>query len=93
MSKQVWKYLVTISDNNQQLTIPSGAKLVYVGPQGKRIGLWFEVNTNETRREPRIFRVFGTGHPINGGDHTVSSHIGTVIMVPFVWHVYEITGI
>lgn len=82
--RQVWKYIVDITDGDQDINIPAGAKLVHVGPHGKRIGLWFEIDTQEKHSTIRSFRVFGTGHPIESG-----RHVGTVIIIPFVWHVYE----
>lgn len=83
--RQVWKYIVDITDGNQNITTPTGAKLVHVGPQGKRIGLWFEVDDQEPLTIIRSFCVFDTGHPIETG-----MYVGTVIMIPFVWHVYEV---
>ena len=84
MSKQVWKYLLVSDPGAQALKLPLGAKLLHVGPQGKRLGLWFEVDIEEKKEQLRTFRVFGTGHAIEGG-----THVGTVVITPYVWHVYE----
>lgn len=84
--RQIWKYLINIIDDNQNIIMPTGARLVHVGQQHEQIGLWFEVDPQEKCSVSRSFRVFGTGHPIENG-----SHIGTVVMIPFVWHVYDTT--
>ena len=75
MSRQVWKYLLTVSDDNQKISIPEGAKLVHIGPQGQLIGLWFEVQC-DNKTVDRSFRVYGTEHSIAKGNH-----VGTVIML------------
>lgn len=82
---RVWKYVISPMNDVPDISTPEGAKLVHVGLHGKQIGLWFEVNPAEKHSIIRSFRVYGTGHPIEMG-----SHVGTVIMIPFVWHVYEL---
>lgn len=83
--RQVWKYLISIYDHNQSIRMPTGAKLIHIGQQGRKVGLWFEVDPREKHYIIRHFRVFGTEHPIESGEH-----IGTVIITPYVLHVYEI---
>lgn len=89
MTKQVWKYVLEITDSVQNIEMPAEAKLVHVGSQEERnICLWFEVNWSHPKGEQsiiRAFRVHGTGHPIAMGNH-----IGTVVIMPLVWHIYEI---
>lgn len=46
--------------------------------------LWFEVDPSRAPANA-TFRVFGTGHEIP--DKCV--HRGSVVINPFVWHVYE----
>lgn len=85
----IWKYLINITDGDQKITTPACAKLIHIGQHNEQIGLWFEVDSNEETVVDNIFRIFGTGHWIKKGPK--GRHVGTVIMEPFVWHVYQIT--
>lgn len=78
----IWKYEITI--NETKLQVPYDAELLHVDQQDNRIVLWFLVD-GERKCEERIFRVFGTGReiPVN------YIHRGTVLIDPFVWHVFE----
>jgi len=86
MKKQVWKYNLGLLDVAQEINMPIDSKIVHVGVQGDNICLWVEVCPSEDTASKRSFKVFGTEHPISEG-----IHVGTAIMPPFVWHVYEIT--
>jgi len=89
MSKQIYKYIVPVRSGNQECQMPVGAKIVHVGMQGrKRIGIWCEVDTCEKCQCSRLFQVYGTGQDIGSG-----TYLGTVIDIPFVWHVYETTPV
>ncbi len=90
MNKRVWKYALTLTDNFQDHEMPENARIIHVGEQGGAIMLWVEAKIPMSGDPPirqvrRIFRVHGTGHPI-----TVGEYVGTAIMSPLVWHVYEI---
>lgn len=86
MKREVWKYTLENSVDKHCLKIPAGAKLLHVGKQCKDICLWFEVDTDITFFDERSFEVFWTGECIEYGNH-----IGTVISIPYVFHVYETT--
>ncbi len=50
--------------------------------------LWAMSNTDESRKVRRMFRIFGTGRPIDE-DPANLDYIGTVQTGPFVWHIFE----
>lgn len=64
--------------------MPRNAKGISVADQAGTLTLWALVNPSE-EQEWRTVRVVGTGHPING---KVGRFIGSVVMPPFVWHVF-----
>lgn len=86
MKREVWKYTLENSVDKNCLKIPMGAKLLHVGMQSKNICLWFEVDTESTSFCERSFEVFGTGERIEYGNY-----VGTVVSIPYVFHVYETT--
>ena len=86
MSRTVWKYTIDIQDK-VEFTMPAGSTVIHVAPCGTSpmaIDLWFDADPARDL-EWRTFHVHGTGHPIA----IDSWHVGSVIMHPFVWHVYE----
>ena len=87
MIRSIWKYPLKIIDEEQELMIPQDGKIVYVDNQNHAPVLWIEVFP-KSPKEARNFRVFGTGHPIP----TFWNYIGTCLLPPFVWHIYEWKG-
>jgi hypothetical protein len=83
--RTIWKYRLEVSDDVQSLSIPREAKIVAVGNQEGSITLWAEVAPGRFT-EARTFAIHGTGHPIASDE----DYIGTAIVPPFVWHVYEV---
>lgn len=86
--RTIFKYPVEVA-YFFQLELPLGAKFVHIAPGTKyseKISLWFEVDTEEQDRTTRTFHIVGTGNPIPAA---ATQHIGSVIMFPFVWHIYE----
>lgn len=82
--KVIYKYSVTQSFT---LQLPKGAKVLHVECQGSDPMMWVEQETMH-QKETRHFTVFGTGHKIPEGINF--SYIGTFLMLPFVWHLYEV---
>lgn len=85
---QIWKYDLVI-DDRQTVEMPVGAKLlsVAVQPRPGTSGtpcLWAMVDPKQSMQQ-RTIAIYGTGNPIpeNPGEF-----IGTVLMPPFVWHVF-----
>jgi len=58
------------------------------GPRDETVCLWAMSNTDESRKVRRMFRVYGTGRPIEE-DPADLDYIGTVQTGPVVWHVFE----
>lgn len=85
----VWKFRVPVSDQDTELSVPKG-RIVAVGdgqafPEG--VCFWVEFD-RDAPSEPRVFRIFGTGHEVPS-DY---QHLGTVegrSSLPLVWHLYE----
>lgn len=83
---RIWKYELEITDE-QTVEMPRGAKVLSVANQGGKLCLWAEVDPSE-RIVVRHFLVIGTGHQITE-DFDLRKFVGTVLMEPFVWHVFE----
>jgi hypothetical protein len=91
----IFKYPFDIA-GEFSLDLPTGAVLLHVADQGGIACLWAMVHT-ERETERRYFRVFGTGHPIEGeeqltfvGTFQQSSPINA--LPSFVWHVFEVVS-
>lgn len=71
--------------------MPVGSEILSVQTQFDSPQLWALVNPSETRKETRVFKSYGTGHPIpeNPGKFigTVQIHSGSLI-----FHVFEAVG-
>ncbi len=84
---QVWKYELQIVDE-QTLEMPRGAKVLSVANQSGKLCLWAEVDQSE-RIVYRHFLIIGTGNLITE-DFELRKFVGTVLIDPFVWHVFEV---
>jgi len=73
-----------------KMTGPSGdaVPLTAYGPRDETVCLWAMSNTDESRKVRRMFRIYGTGRPIEEDPFSLN-HIGTVQTGPFVWHIFE----
>jgi hypothetical protein len=102
--RSVWKATLELIDGIQVVVMPAGAKVLHVDkqrlkdPEGQlldiiggkapprpKLTMWFECDPGEEERE-RQFVVHRTGHWIRHD----GEYVGTVIIEPFVWHVYEV---
>ena len=80
----IWKYELAITEI-QTLTIPCMAKILSVANQNGKLCLWVMVQpANKT--EERNIEIIGTGRSISVANR---KFLDTVIMNPFVWHVFE----
>lgn len=59
----VWKFTLK-ADETQVLELPLNAKLLSTETQGDDIVVYALVNTEETEKEYKDIRVYGTGHKI-----------------------------
>ena len=84
----------------REIEMPQGTRILAVQGQKQILGeflgpmaaetvcLWAMSNTEESKTVRRMFRIYGTGKPINE-DPLDLDYIGTVQTGPFVWHVFE----
>ena len=91
MSRTIWKFAFDV-DDHITISMPEGAKVLTVQQQGDDACIWAEVNP-AAKPEARFFRVFGTGHPMPCEMGYSDVHVGTWLAGPFVWHLYELTGV
>jgi len=82
----IWKYELEITDE-QVIEIPRLSTILSVANQGGKLCLWVEVDPSQ-RTVARHFLIVGTGHPITV-DANLRRFIGSVLIGPFVWHVFE----
>jgi hypothetical protein len=77
-----------VSDKWTTFNLPRFSKVVYFGEDATgALNFWAEVPLNQLE-ESRRFRVFGTGHVIDG-ERWIPDHVATCVTGPFVWHLYE----
>lgn len=84
--KAIWKYTLKITDE-QSVKMPRGAKILSTASQDGSLCVWAEVDPSRWAKGDTVdvaFAVVGTGNPMS---HR-GSFVGTVVMSPFVWHVY-----
>lgn len=82
---KIFKYELKIA-TTQCIYIPKESKILSVGVQKANIVLWVLV-TEAIENVPRIIEVCGTGRTIPESNKL--NFIGTVIINPFVWHIFE----
>lgn len=95
--KTIYKYELTV-DGTNAIALPGyGNKILSVGNQRGNVCIWIEQDTPDSLSrytgkphilKERHFKIIGTGHGVQNN----LEFIGTVIVEPFVWHVYEITN-
>lgn len=83
----IWKFELEITDT-QQVRMPKGAQILSVANQNGKVCLWAMVNPNDSL-ESRCIEIIGTGNKVAFGPGVQRSFIGTVVVNPFVWHVFE----
>lgn len=85
MSREIYKYRVSVNDAWHEFEIPSPARIIHVASQGPGVvSLWAEID-NEGENTARSFRIYATGQGIPDG----AAYVGTALDGMFVWHVYE----
>jgi hypothetical protein len=72
----IWKFPFQVGDEFSIL-MPRGAHLLSVAMQGDQPCVWALVNS-EAPKVPVRFRLYGTGHPVDGRD--ISRFVGTFQM-------------
>lgn len=90
MNHRIWKYELGIMDS-QHITMPRDAQILSVANQGGQLCLWAMVDADKPS-ECRSIEIIGTGNPVHQDMGVERRFIGTVLMGPFVWHVFERTN-
>lgn len=83
----IWKFELKVTDM-QHISMPSGAEILSVANQNGALCLWAMVHP-EHPKEERSIEIIGTGNPIPVGMGVDRKFIGTAVVNPFVWHVFE----
>lgn len=89
MEMKIWKFPFEINPGYIEIEMPNGAEILHVYYQSKTTCLWAIVNP-ENPPVTRVFKVYGTGHPIDTLEGL--NYIDT-IHNPFyrlVWHLFEV---
>lgn len=86
--KVIWKYELAIT-NRQLVFMPAGAEILSVANQSGTLCLWAMVNPS-MEPENRCIEVVGTGNSVPEDVEVSSKYIGTALVDPFVWHVFEV---
>jgi hypothetical protein len=81
----IWKFTLELTDI-QKLTITEGAQILSVANQNGNLCLWVML-VPHLRKVKRTIEIIGTGNPIEEGIER--KFIGTAVINPFVWHVFE----
>ena len=87
MDYRIWKYELQVTDM-QPVEMPKGAELLSVANQNGTLCLWAKVDADK-ERETRHIEIIGTGNPIPQDMGVDRRFIGTAVVNPFVWHVFE----
>lgn len=90
--RKIWKYPLNTVDE-QIVRLPKGAILLTVATIHDNVCMYALVDPNEQVCEPRIIRLYGTGHELKEDDTTVSHrYLGSCITMggALVWHVFEV---
>jgi hypothetical protein len=91
MALAIWKYPLRV-DDEQQVDMPIGAKVLSVGVQHGTLCVWALVDPTSKETTPRTFWIFGTGHafPKTWSTGNMAAFVGTVMMSNgfLVWHVF-----
>jgi hypothetical protein len=82
----IHKYQFPIADD-VAIKMPERARVLSVQVQNGIPTLWAMVET-DWKKEERKFKVYGTGHELNGLD-LFRTHIGTIQLNGLVWHIFE----
>jgi len=83
----IWKYDFETRPGKQVKLMPAGARILSVAEQWERLTLWALVNT-EVAHVERVFEIIGTGGVLV--DVPSEGYVGTVLIGPYVWHLFEL---
>lgn len=87
MDYRIWKYELKVTDM-QSVAMPGGAEILSVAEQNGMLCMWAMAEVNQ-RKVDRFIEIIGTGNPVPVDMGVDRKFIGTVVMTPFEWHVFE----
>lgn len=92
MGQTIWKYRLGLKEY-QELTLPTGSKILTVQNQAELPCLWALVDPDIKTIDIRLIEIFGTGNPI-APNFTRREYISTFQLRDgdFVYHVFENVG-
>lgn len=89
MTKFIYKYPLQITDH-QLVKMPLDSDVLSVDEHRGQLCLWAMVDPQSRDVIQRRIEIIGTGNPIPELQSIFRRQfIGTVVMDPFVWHVFE----
>lgn len=83
--RKIWKFSLVVK-SCQGVLMPESAKVISAHNQEGVICLWAICHPDEPHRIRR-FSIVGTDHPM---PTDLAEFIGTVLVPPLVWHVFEL---
>jgi hypothetical protein len=86
--KTIWKHTLKMVDGPQELVCPVGSKPLSCEQQDGEIRVWMLVNSSNRDTESWTFWIAGTGHPLPIPEKTPFAFLNSLVMGPFVWHVF-----
>lgn len=90
----VWKFAFDVQDDIEIL-MPVGARVLTVQVQGGRPCVWVLVDPSEEKRSKRQFRVAGTGHVLQTeAKMDQLKYVGTFQLLDgkFIGHLFEVVS-
>ena len=95
--RTIYKYQLQITDA-QVIYMPPNSTVISVAVQDGFLYCWAAVDIfpgDETELFTVTIRIYGTGQPLEMDAPLLGRYerfIGTVLMPPFVWHVFQVYG-
>ena len=88
--KTIYKYELGLTQEQEGIDMPVGAKIIKISNQHYGVCIWAIVDT-EMKMEKRTFAVYGTGHEIKMALSKLN-HLGTINWNDgnYIWHIFEI---
>jgi hypothetical protein len=86
-NSRIWKFPIAITDA-QVVSMPFNAEVISVQFQRGDLVLWAKGCSGDQVQLPRVFCIYGTGHPMFDVDR---DYVGTVQDGGLVWHVFEVS--
>ena len=83
----IWKFQLSMLVDLQKVMMPEGAELLSVANKNGNLFLWAMVDPSK-ENQCRWIEIIGTGTPITM-NIVGRKFIGTAVVNPFVWHVFE----